>query len=169
MEVTEQDFSSDFLERFGEKEKQYILDFCNTFLKTFPNVLDKEELISRLSRIRKLEAKEQIRAREITGETVYNDMSISYLPNQSKRDERNSIYHELFHVLSYRRNIRNMFYQRGLYDDEIKFENETSDNWYSESEAFDEIMNEYYTVKMLECEGRFFEGEYEVEARNKVD
>lgn len=169
MEVTEQDFSSDFLERFGEKEKQYILDFCNTFLKTFPNVLDKEELISRLSRIRKLEAKEEIRAREITGETVYNDMSISYLPNQSERDERNSIYHELFHVLSYRRNIRNMFYQRGLYDDEIKFENETSDNWYSESEAFDEIMNEYYTVKMLECEGRFFEGEYEVEARNKVD
>lgn len=52
MEVTENDFSKEFLERFEDKEKQYVLDFCNTFLRTFPNVIDKQILLDKLSRIK---------------------------------------------------------------------------------------------------------------------
>ena len=49
MEITMQDFSDQFWQRFGDKEKQYILDFCNTFQKTFPGILTKEELIEQIS------------------------------------------------------------------------------------------------------------------------
>lgn len=166
MEVTEKDFSKEFLERFEDKEKQYILDFCNTFLRTFPNILDKSIIIDRISTISSIQAK--LQKEGVTGETIYNNMSISYRPNQSERDERNTIYHELFHVLSHRKNDKNL-YLWGLYEEGIIFFDDMSDDFYTEHSEFDEIMNEYYTIKMLEQEDRFFEGKYEEKAPTKID
>lgn len=103
MKITENDFSQDFIERFGEKEKQYILDFCNTFQKNFPNILDKDTLLLKINKLGSLTFNDRLGKREITGETTYNNpVKIEILPNMSDIDERNSTYHELFHLISYK-------------------------------------------------------------------
>ena len=162
MEITKEDFSKEFLARFGDKEKQYILDFCNTFQKTFPNVLDKKSIIERISRISGIKENGHddrmgysLSAND-TGKTIYRDMTIIYLPGQQERNERNSIYHELNHIISFKGKTGPVGTQEiGLWMEGFIFTDEKSDDFYEENEAFDEIMNELYTIKMLETEGRY--------------
>lgn len=172
MEITENDFSQEFLERFKNKEKQYVLDFCNTFLRTFPNVIDKQTLLDRISRIRHINPDRYGALGEnVNGETYYEDCSIVYRDGQNERDERNTIYHELFHVLSYKEKV--IFSEIGLFKNGVVID---GNNSYYEfinhnpetGKTFDEIMNEYYTIKMLENEGRFLEEEHIIAAPTKT-
>ena len=159
MEISEKDFSEEFLSRFGDKEKQYILDFCNTFQRTFPNILDKDTLLSKINKLGSLTFNNSLLKGEITGETKYESpVKIEILPNMSDRDERNSTYHELFHLISYKG------FEKGLYEDGML---EYEDELYTEHNGFDEIMNEFYTIKMLENEGRFLDGKVELTTPTK--
>ena len=172
MKITENDFNQDFIGRFGEKEKHYVLDFCNTFLRTFPNVIDKQILIDRISRIQHINPDRYGALRKTdNGVTYYEDCSIVYRDGQNERDERNTIYHELFHVLSYKENDKNN--EIGLFKEGIVIDGENSycDFLYNNPESgksLDEIMNEYYTIKMLENEGRFLEEEHIIVAPTKT-
>jgi len=161
MEITKQDFSDQFWQRFGDKEKQYILDFCNTFQKTFPGILSKEELIQRISSLRSLKMVDDLKD-GYTGETYYgNEMDIKIKEGMQDRDERNSVYHELFHVISYGGDTYkngNYVTKQGLVFDGIQFIGDGDEN-YLENHDFDEIMNEFYTVKMLENEGLYQQNE----------
>lgn len=172
MEVTENDFSKEFLERFEDKEKQYVLDFCNTFLRTFPNVIDKQILLDKLSRIKAINPDRYgALGKDIYGETYYEDCSIVYRDGQDERDERNTIYHEIFHVLSFKKKA--IFNEIGLFHEGVISDNGNSyyeyvNNNPETGKSLDEIMNEYYTIKMLENEGRFLEEEHIIKAPTKT-
>lgn len=167
MEILEEDFSEEFLSRFGDKEKQYILDFCNTFQKTFPDVLDKQELLNKINRLKSFkvwDGNSEVGGHSLgngeTGFTSYNDMSIIYRDRLEARDERNTIYHELFHLISYKK------FELGLFEDVLI---EYEDELYSEDKALEEIMNEFYAIKMLENEGRFRDDIVETSSFNKLN
>lgn len=157
MQITREDFGNEFMERFSEKHQQYIIDFCNTFQRTFPNVIKKQILIQRVSRLKCI-VERSVNSKN-NGDLVYNDLEMGYRTGQSDKDERNTIYHELLHLLSYHSEEK-LFKLRGLFDEGAKFWDESDDSMYQESPMFDEIMNEYYTIKMLEEEGIFTEDEY---------
>ena len=158
MEITEQDFSMEFWERFGDKEKQYILDFCNTFYKTFPGIIAKEDFINKISRLQSIkpDSNKRLQGNE-TGLTIYQDMEVLYSEGLDEFSERNTVYHELFHVLSYRElggiTADWGLYRHGIVIDNGNYYTEYTNNNMEGSRSFDEIMNEFYTIKMLQTEG----------------
>lgn len=154
MEILEEDFSEEFLSRFGNKEKQYILDFCNTFQRTFPDVLDKEKLMRKISELYSLEFTDNLNDGEY-GKTDNLNGEIRIRPIDDKDELRGTIYHELFHLIS---NFADGFW--GL-------RNKIDATKCPETAYFDEIMNEFYTIKMLENEGRTVESQIELEPFTK--
>lgn len=75
------------------------------------------------------------------------------------------------HVLSYHHEPEyNKFRLRGLYEDGLKFWDEADDNsMYQESPMFDEIMNEFYTIKMMETEGIYNSNDYIIKSKTLLD
>lgn len=182
MKITEMDFREEFLSRFGDKEKQYILDFCNTFLITFPNVLDKQELLNKINRLKSFkvwdgnsEVEGHYLKNKETGLTTYDDMCIIYREGLEARDERNTCYHELLHLISYKGQTQapvwgEETYECGLWMLGLQFPDEKDgDQWFEEKSDLDEIMNEFYAVKMLETEGRYRRSKFIVKEATKTE
>ena len=60
MQVSKEELKSIFEGgEFAEEDKAIIIDFCNTFQKVFSNVIDADELMKRISRLKKMEYKHQ--------------------------------------------------------------------------------------------------------------
>ena len=58
MQVSKEELKSIFEGgEFAEEDKAIIIDFCNTFQKVFSNVIDADELMKRISRLKKMEYK----------------------------------------------------------------------------------------------------------------
>lgn len=182
MEILEEDFSEEFLSRFGDKEKQYILDFCNTFQKTFPNVLDKQELLNKINRLKSFkvwDGNSEVEGHYLedrdTGLTTYDDMCIIYRAGLEARDERNTCYHELLHLISYKGQTQDPVWgeethECGLWMQGLQFPDKKDDRqWFEEKPDFDEIMNEFYTVKMLETEGSHRKSKYIAQKATKTE
>lgn len=70
MLITIKDFKGDFVKRFSPEHLDYIISFCNTFQKTFPNIMDKETMIERISWIKELSAKKLYRRKRKNN--IYN-------------------------------------------------------------------------------------------------
>ncbi len=141
MEVTEKDFSSEFLERFGKEDFKLILSFCNSFISTFPNILTREELLNRILNLKSITMSEDLDSREtgmtegyqLRGKIICNikmNKNFKYTPDMYKA----SLYHELMHTIS-----KKIQQDKGLY----------GGLYY---EGIDEIMTEYYTVQLLQYE-----------------
>lgn len=97
---------------------------------------------------------------------MYSGNIVKYKKGQSKEDEKNTIYHELLHVLSYHHEPEyNKFRLKGLYEEGAKYWSNNND-FYEENIMLEEIMNEFYTTKMMETEGLYKTNEYEL---NKSD
>lgn len=162
MKITREDFGNEFMERFSEKHQQYIMDFCNTFQRTFPDILDKETIINRIARLKKIVPTQGNKSPngqiDYSGYRIsfkngdmqtenYGGPIIEYKEGQSDKDEKNTFYHELLHLLSYHREQKGYNYLGLFANGEGK-------------SIFDEIMNEFYTIQMLENEGIYSENEY---------
>ena len=44
MLITIKDFRKDFINKFSPEYQNYIINFCNTFQKTFPDILPQKQL-----------------------------------------------------------------------------------------------------------------------------
>ena len=166
MSITIENLGENFVNRLSKKHIDYIINFCNTFQKTFPGIFDNEALIQKILTINSMQQVSQLNYGE-GGRTEYyagkND--ITYLDNLPEEDEKNIIYHELFHVLSRHTEF--------LYDDTagltiggIRQYEANPDDFYEENGMLDEIMNEFYTVKLLETEGEIKEKAYTLTVDN---
>lgn len=157
--IKREDFGEEFLENFSKENQDYIIQFCNTFQKTFPNILSNAEVIKRIKNIDSISKVESLKDGH-NGETIYEPfmisdddddigkMSVKYLSIFNAEEEKNIVYHELLHVLS-----RTDMYVNGL-------SKERTHGFYRENVMFDEMMNEYYTTKLLETEGIHNKREY---------
>lgn len=165
MEITIDDFEEEYIEQFSEEQMRYIIDFANTFQKTFPDIMDKDTLIKRLSWLKHIECKPYVRGSN--GLTSYPDNEIQYIDGLSEQDERNVIYHELFHVISYHVEPEHGK-QRiiGLYEEGAIL---IGDDPHTESNIFDEMMNEFYSTKMLKTEGIVNQYEFVLKRETQVD
>ena len=155
MLITIKDFRKDFINKFSPECQNYIINFCNTFQKTFPDILDNELLIQRISTLNSIEQVSQLNPGE-GGRTEYyaveNKNNIKYIANLSEIDKKNIIYHELLHVIS-RHSEEFINDTAGLTIEGFRQYEANPDDYYFENVMLDEIMNEFYTVKLLETEG----------------
>ena len=71
MSITIEDFGEDFINKFSKEHQDYIINFCNTFQKTFPGILDKEVLIQRILTLSSIEQVTQLNPGE-GGRTEYS-------------------------------------------------------------------------------------------------
>lgn len=166
MSITIEDFGEDFINKFSQEHKDYIINFCNTFQKTFPGILDKEVLIQRISTLNSIEQVAQLNPGE-GGRTEYSEgkNTIKYLENLSEEDKKNIMYHELLHVLS--RHTEEYYNDAaGLTIEGFREYEANPDDPYFENVMLDEIMNEFYTVKLLENEGELKEKSYTLTSPN---
>lgn len=65
MKISIEDFGEDFKQKFSQKHQTYIIDFCNTFQKTFPDIMDKETMIDRISWIEEIAEEERYHSKWI--------------------------------------------------------------------------------------------------------
>ena len=170
MTITIEDFEEDFINKFSQEHQEYIINFCNTFQKVFPNILDKEALIQKISKINSIEKVQTLNHGE-GGRTEYNpfggENTIKYLDNFSEIDKKNVIYHELLHVLSRHSEIyRND--AAGLTIEGFRESKVNPDRIFFENVMLDEIMNEFYTVKLLKSEENIEEKNYTITAPNYI-
>lgn len=166
MSITIEDFGEDFINKFSQKHQDYIINFCNTFQKTFPGILDKEVLIQRISTLNSIEQVAQLNPGE-GGRTEYSEgkNTIKYLENLSEEDKKNIMYHELLHVLS--RHTEEYYNDAaGLTIEGFREYEANPDDPYFENVMLDEIMNEFYAVKLLENEGELKEKSYTLTSPN---
>jgi len=157
MSITIEDFEKEFINKFSQEHQDYIVNFCNTFQKAFPGILDKEVLIKRISTISSIDQVEKLNHDE-GGRTEYSDGKnvIKYIDDLSEKDKKNVIYHELLHVLS--RHTEEYYNDAaGLTIEGFREFEADSDDFYYENRMLDEIMNEFYTVKLLEFEEKIKE------------
>ena len=91
MLITIKDFRKDFINKFSPEYQNYIINFCNTFQKTFPDILDNELLIQRISTLNSIEQVSQLNPGE-GGRTEYyaveNKNNIKYIANLSEIDKK---------------------------------------------------------------------------------
>lgn len=166
MSIIIEDFGEDFINNFSQEHQDYIINFCNTFQKTFPGILDKEVLIQRISTLSSIEQVAHLNPGE-GGRTEYSagKNTIKYIEDLSKDDKKNIMYHELLHVLS-RHSEEFQNDAAGLTIEGFREYEANLDDPYFENVMLDEIMNEFYTVKLLETEGELEEKSYTITAAN---
>ena len=155
------EISQGLLDNTDDQLKPYLVDFCNQFLKTFPNMINKDELLNRLNKIKKVD----FGAISSDGDTNYNDMAVTIHDKFKNDPERckSVVYHELIHVVSIHdeKNLdygeKNEMFHAGLYRGDAFV---TDEYFITENQILDEIMTEYYNTKLLEHEGIKLGGEH---------
>ena len=106
--VTEKDLNPELIEILSEQHKNIVIDFINSFLTTFKECITREEILTRINRLKYIGFERQENIGERCGSADAKFISSSQkiiISNRHKTSENNIIksllYHELIHVISY--------------------------------------------------------------------
>lgn len=170
--ITEKDFKPELIETMLEQHKNIMVDFANSFLETFGDVISKEELLMRINRVNYIGFERQEKTDERCGDadaefnSTFRKIIISSRHNTSNANTIKSLlYHELIHAISYHseKNLDSCFNQyetnrTGLNRQNVEFDAEYDGLGFNEGELLEEIMTEYYNTVLLQKEGIDFKG-----------
>ena len=164
--ITENDIAQNLINTMDEKFKKILIDFCNNFLKVFPNAISKNELLSRINKLVYIGFEQNDIRLKVSGEadarfnSSFRNIAVSLKHfNLEFNKLKSLIYHELIHAISYhaeidydtinKQEICRSGLNRGQVDVVI---DDKYDGYYAEGDIFDEIMTEYYNILLLEHE-----------------
>lgn len=138
MQVSKEELKSIFEGgEFAEEDKAIIVDFCNTFQKVFSNVIDADELMKRIRRLKKMEYKHQ---GEKCAATYSQNGTLTINDDIHGNKRKAVIYHELMHLVSMHLPRKNPEF--GL-----------AQGFKTGSVEMNEIMTEYFATRLLLQEG----------------
>lgn len=138
MQVSKEELKSIFEGgEFAEEDKAIIVDFCNTFQKVFSNVIDADELMKRIRRLKKMEYKHQ---GEKCAATYSQNGTLTINDDIHGNKRKAVIYHELMHLVSMHLPRENPEF--GI-----------AQGFKTGSVGMNEIMTEYFATRLLLQEG----------------